>query len=174
MMVRLTATGLHFCTPILRPSMRSSMLLAALMAALVATAPPADAQNLGRLFATPAERDAMEAQRGAGTAPAAVAMPAPGVQPMPGDPNQPMAGNPATAPVAAAPTTLLMGGSMRSSTGRSTVWLNNVPQNDGLNRFSNTGKADLSVTLPSGQRIVLKPGQRYDLSAARVKDVNEP
>ncbi|WP_374360391.1 hypothetical protein [Pseudoduganella danionis] len=169
MMLRLTATA-HFSTPRWWPS----ILPAALLATFMAGVPDAGAQNLGRLFATPAERDAMEAQRGAGTAPAAVAMPAPGVQPMPGDPNQPMAGNPAAAPVAAAPTTLLMGGSMRSSSGRSTVWLNNVPQNDGLNRFSNTGKADLSVTLPSGQRIVLKPGQRYDLSAARVKDVNEP
>ncbi|MYN47479.1 hypothetical protein GTP23_20755 [Pseudoduganella sp. FT93W] len=171
MMPHLTAAAPHLSAPLWR---RPSMLLAALLAMLVAVAPDAGAQHLGRLFATPAERDAMEAQRGASTAPAGVVMPPPGVPAMPADPNQAMAGNPAAAPAAAAPVTLLMGGSMRSSSGRSTVWLNNVPQNDGLNRFSNSGKADLSVTLPSGQRIVLKPGQRYDLSAARVKDVNEP
>jgi hypothetical protein len=30
------------------------------------------------------------------------------------------------------------------------------------------------VTMPSGKKILLKPGQRYDLNESRIKDVNEP
>ncbi|WP_348697665.1 hypothetical protein [Duganella fentianensis] len=147
-----------------------------LLAGLLTLAPAAQAQPLGRLFATPAERETMEAQRGAATGPTAVAMPEAGVQPVPPDPNQPLAGTAGTPAAAApsAPNALVMGGVLRSSSGRSTVWLNNVAQNDGQNRFSNRSNAAVSITLPSGQRLILKPGQRYDLDAARVKDVNEP
>lgn len=156
------------------PLVTPALLLAA-FAGLLTLAPATQAQQLGRLFATPAERDAMEAQRGASTGPSAVAMPPAGSQPLPTEPNQSMAGAGGAAPAApSAPNTLVMSGVLRSSSGRSTVWLNNVAQNDGQNRFSNRGKAAVSITLPSGQRLILKPGQRYDLDAARVKDVNEP
>ncbi len=136
--------------------------------------------TLGRLFASPAERNAMEAQRGASGAPAAVAMPQPGMAIAPGDPNIPSPGMPASeaggaaATVVAPPTQLVLSGTLRSSSGRSTVWLNDQPQHDGRNPYSRQGKSSVMVTLPSGKRVQLKAGQRYDLGAGQVKDVNEP
>lgn len=173
------AARAQWAAPALLPAVSAVMAvlgMLTLVAGLLTLAPAAQAQQLGRLFATPAERQAMEAQRGASTGPTAVAMPDAGIQPVPPDPNQPAAGTTATTAAAApsAPNTLVMGGVLRSSSGRSTVWLNNVAQNDGQNRFSNRSNAAVSISLPSGQRLILKPGQRYDLDAARVKDVNEP
>lgn len=155
-----------------RLAIRPPSILAISLALLAASLLPAQAKPLGRLFATPAERDAMEGQRGSINAPAPVNMPPPEVQAALPDPNQPAP--PASAPVAAASVALVMSGSLRSSSGRSTVWLNNVPQNDSQNRFTNKTANTVTVTLPSGKRVVLKPGQRYDLDAARVKDINEP
>ena len=146
--------------------------------------------GLGRLFNTPAERSALDANRGKAAAatvngpPAAQPdyflppgvpgnMPPPGAQGMqpgmaPGmDPNAPP-------PAPPAPEQLEMNGVVRSSSGRSTVWLNNVPQSGPQNKFSNRNKKALTVTLPSGKKILLRPGQRYDLADGRVKDINEP
>jgi len=162
--------------------------------------------GLGRLFNTPAERSALDANRGKAAAaangqqagqqagqppqPGAQAeyslppgvpgnMPPPGTQsvqpgmmqpgatPMPGM----AAGTPAAPPP---PEQLEMNGLVRSSSGRNTVWLNNVPQSGPQNKFSNRNKKALTVTLPSGKKIVLRPGQRYDLADGRVKDINEP
>lgn len=88
-----------------------------------------------------------------------------------------MPGGVGTASASAAPepaARLEMNGLVRSSSGRSTVWLNNVPQSGAHNKFSNRNNKALSVTLPSGKKILLQPGQRYDLADGRVKDVNEP
>nr|WP_315398949.1 hypothetical protein [uncultured Duganella sp.] len=86
-----------------------------------------------------------------------------------------MPGGVGTASAAPEPAARLeMNGLVRSSSGRSTVWLNNVPQSGAHNKFSNRNNKALSVTLPSGKKILLQPGQRYDLADGRVKDVNEP
>lgn len=176
-----------------------------LLAALALLAPAsAPAQvTLGRLFATPAERAAMDASRGAratllpnsqGVAPAPVPAPVPptasgapitasgvpitasgaplmaGAAPMT-DPNAaaaPAAGAQAAAAQAVPPSTLTMTGVLRSSDNRSVVFLNGVPQ-----RGLKAG-AQVLVTMPSGRKILLKPGQRYDLNESRIKDVNEP
>lgn len=68
---------------------------------------------------------------------------------------------------------LTMNGVLRSSNGRSTVWLNNQPQRGAANKFTNRDSKAVTVTLPSGKRIVLQPGQRYDLADGRVKDVSQ-
>lgn len=69
---------------------------------------------------------------------------------------------------------LQLNGVLHTSSGRSTAWLNNVPQNGAANKFSNRNSKALTVTLPSGRRVVLQPGQRYDLAEGRVKDITEP
>jgi hypothetical protein len=69
---------------------------------------------------------------------------------------------------------LELNGVLRTSSGRSTVWLNNVAQSGAQNKFSNRNNKALTVTLPSGKKVLLQPGQRYDLADGRVKDVNEP
>lgn len=147
--------------------LRTTILLAAWLALPAAAAPV-----LGRLFATPAERAEMETHRASSTAlmPQAEAQP---VQAAPmADPNAPPANEQAAAPPP--PPSLVMNGVLRSSSGRSTVWLNDVPQSGAQNHFANRRSSALTVTLPSGKRIVLKPGQRYDLGDGRIKDVNEP
>ncbi|MES2161595.1 MAG: hypothetical protein V4476_10600 [Pseudomonadota bacterium] len=154
--------------------MSARLRVAALLAAGLAL-PAAAAPTLGRLFATPAERAEMESHRGS----SAALMPQTEVQPAQGspmaDPNALPADTPAAPPAAPAPPpALVMNGVLRSSSGRSTVWLNNVPQSGAQNHFANRGGSALTVTLPSGKRIVLKPGQRYDLGEGRIKDVNEP
>jgi hypothetical protein len=155
--------------------------------ATLALLPPASAQSpvtLGRLFATPAERATMDASRGART----TLLPnSQGVAPAPGMAGGPPAtaamaidagvppalAAPGAAPVpggapAVPPSELIMTGTLRSSDNRSVVFLNGVPQ-PGLK----AGQKVL-VTMPSGQKILLKPGQRYDLNERRIKDVNEP
>lgn len=148
---------------LLKPRLAAALALLWLGAA----AAPALAQvTLGRLFATPAERQAMEANRGQTQAPP------PDAQGQP--PMVPADGQQAAAP--AAPETLVMNGVLRSSSGRSTVWLNDVPQSGAQNKLSKrgTGAPALTVTLPSGKKVMLKAGQRYDLNEGRVKDINEP
>ncbi|MBP1204442.1 hypothetical protein JOD97_002484 [Duganella sp. 1411] len=145
--------------------------------------------TLGRLFNTPAERVALDANRGkvaAAANAAPVALPSqadfrplgvPGNMPPPtvSDAMMPP-GMAADAPPAPppAPEQLEMNGVVRSSSGRSTVWLNNVPQSGPQNKFSNRNSKALTVTLPSGKKVLLRPGQRYDLADGRVKDINEP
>ena len=143
------------------------LMLALLWIGGVSAPAPARAQvALGRLFATPAERQAMEANRGQTQAPPPDAQ---GQPPLP-----PADGQQAAAP--AAPETLVMNGVLRSSSGRSTVWLNDVPQSGAQNKLSKRGAGApaLTVTLPSGKKVILKAGQRYDLNEGRVKDINEP
>jgi len=158
----------------MRAASPTSVLAAVATVAALALGAPAQAQTqLGRLFSTPAERDTMEAGRGNS---AALLPNSQGVAPAPGMPGGPPAApdmNPGAAPAAAmAAPTLTMSGVLRSSDNRGTVWLNGVPQPGLQNNLSR--QDSLTVTLPSGKKIVLKPGQRYDLNQNRIKDVNEP
>lgn len=116
----------------------------------------------------------------------AAAAPAPGAMPyIPSPPpGAPVVGAPESAAMPGQPATtgsppasaeqLQLNGVLRTSSGRSTVWLNNAPQPAGAAAFSQRSRREaLTVTLPSGRRIILQPGQRYDLAAGRVKDVGE-
>ncbi|MYM31118.1 hypothetical protein GTP58_22530 [Duganella sp. CY15W] len=149
------------------------MRAASLLLAMVIVLPHAGAQiSMGRLFSTPAERATMEASRGAS---ATLAPNSQGQQPAPGMPGGPAM--PPGMPVAsAAPlSTLTMNGVLRSSDNRTTVWLNDQPQPGMRQQLQQRAdSALLTVTLPSGKKIVLKPGQRFDLNEGRIKDVNEP
>lgn len=74
------------------------------------------------------------------------------------------------------PQTLVMNGVLRTSSGRSTVWLNDIPQSGRQMKVVQRAHSapQLTVQLPSGKKVLLKPGQRYDLADGRVKDINEP
>jgi hypothetical protein len=195
---------------------RPALFVATAQAILLLAYAPAQAQvTLGRLFATPAERATMDANRGAS---ATLAPNSQGQQPAPGTPGGPApvpvnvpaaaqyagsqpttsagvppgtpAGTPAAAPPgmppagAAAsneppppPPALVMSGILRRSDNRTTVWLNDQPQY-GAQRSTSQRKGaatpNVTVTLPSGKKVILKAGQRYDLNEGRVKDINEP
>ncbi|KQQ40314.1 hypothetical protein ASF61_05955 [Duganella sp. Leaf126] len=68
---------------------------------------------------------------------------------------------------------LTMNGVLRGSNGRSTVWLNDTPQRGAAVAVGKRDGKAVTVTLPSGKRVLLRPGQRYDLADDRVKDVGQ-
>lgn len=107
----------------------------------------ASAQDLGRLFFTPEQRDALDARRRAR-----------------------VPDKPAPAPIFVSPTTRL-DGFVRRSDGRSTVWVNGDTADDARPR------ADGRVPVTAGDsraRVPLKPGEVLDRSSGEVTDVLGP
>jgi hypothetical protein len=109
------------------------------------------AQSLGRLFFTPEQRDALDARRKARV------------------PDQPAA-------LAPSPTTRL-DGSVRRSSGKSTVWLDGfaVPdgtQPDGLRVYRGGDPSRVTVTVGEDRRRVdLRVGETLDRATGEVKDL---
>jgi hypothetical protein len=123
----------------------------ALCLALLAPLPLA-AQELGRLFLTPEQRAALDARRKAR-----------------------IPDKPAAAPVAESPTTTV-DGLVRRPGGRSTVWINGLPnpegvQSDGI-QVAPGRAGGASVAVGEGERrFELKPGQKLDRGTGEVTDV---
>ena len=59
------------------------------------------------------------------------------------------------------------------SSGRSTVWLNQTPQQEPHNQLDQAGGGTLTLRLSSGQVVRLKPGQRYDPASGSVSEAPE-
>jgi hypothetical protein len=121
-----------------------------LLGLLIAQA--AMAQELGRLFFTPEQRDALDARRKAR-----------------------MPDKPTAAPVVASPTTRLDGYVQRSG-GRSTVFINGEPVPEGAAEASrlDTRRGDGRIPVRVGEggaRFPLKPGEVLDRSSGEVRDV---
>ncbi|SDL63583.1 hypothetical protein SAMN05216517_101655 [Janthinobacterium sp. OK676] len=135
--------------------MKRAVLLCALLAGAVPSI-QAQGPQLGRLFSTPEQRSALDAQRYGKPAadPALAAPPAPPPPPPPGPPVE-------------------LNGVMRRSSGRSTVWLNQAPQNEPHNSLARGKDNTLSLTLSNGQVVLLKPGQRYDPASGTVTEAQE-
>ncbi len=132
------------------------MKRAVLMCALFGAAFCARAQGpqLGRLFMTPEQRTQLDAQR-YGPPPGT---PAPAVAPPPPPPPPP--------PVE-------LNGMVERSSGRSTVWLNQTPQQEPHNQLDRARGGTLTLRLSSGQVVRLKPGQRYDPASGSVSEAPE-
>jgi hypothetical protein len=122
---------------------------AALLAlACLAFGPPAAAQEIGRLFFTSEQRQALDARRKAR---------------MPDRPS---------APVITSPTTKLNGYVQRGN-GKSTVFVNGeaVPEHaPEAPRIGSSGRATVNVG-ESGARAGLKPGESIDRGTGEVRDV---
>jgi hypothetical protein len=106
--------------------------------------PSAVAQDLGRLFFTPEQRQALDARRKARV------------------PDKPAA-------TAASPTVRLDGYVKRSG-GRSTVWVNGESTDD-ASRIPATSDGRVPVLVDSGGRVGLKPGETLDRGSNDVRDV---
>ena len=115
---------------------------------LLATALPAAAQELGRLFFTPEQREQLDARRKAR-----------------------VPDKPAAAPVVASPTTRLDGYVKRSG-GPSTVFINGEPVPEGSSEAPRIGESRTSITVgEGGTRRALKPGETLDRGTGEVRDV---
>jgi hypothetical protein len=126
---------------------RAWLILCCALASLAQAQPP----QLGRLFSSPEERAQLDASRsGSGTPPAGAAPVAP--PPPPPPPGPPMELN----------------GLVQRSSGRSTVWLNQTPQQEPYNQVS--GASQLTLRLSNGQVVLLKPGQQYDPASGTVME----
>lgn len=133
---------------------------AALALAALLAAGPAHAQGgLGRLFTTPIERMQLDSQRNgspAGLPGQNTAIAAPAAAPLPEQ------------PLAVAPEPVQLNGVVRRSSGRSTVWLNQVPQADANNQL--LPDQSLSLRLSSGRKLIMKPGQSFDPANGSVRE----
>lgn len=121
--------------------MRQAVLV---LAACMLAAAPAAAQELGRLFFTPQQREALDARRKAR-----------------------VPDKPAPTPLVASPTTRL-DGFVRRSDGRSTVWVNGDTVDDP--RPLPDGRVAVTVG-EGGGRVPLKPGEVLDRGTGEVSDV---
>lgn len=106
----------------------------------------AEAQELGRLFFTPEQRQALDARRKARV------------------PDKP------AATVAVSPT-LRLDGYVKRSGGRSTLWVNGEATDD-TPRLPSSSDAPVTVTVgESGARVGLKPGETLDRGTNERRDV---
>jgi predicted deacylase len=122
---------------------RAALLLAACLAALLAGR-GAQAQELGRLFFTPEQRQALDARRKARV------------------PDKPAA--------AVAAPTMRLDGYVKRSGGRSTVWVNGESTDD-ASRIPASSDGRVPVQVDTGGRVGLKPGQTLDRGSNEVRDV---
>jgi hypothetical protein len=129
--------------------------LPVLCACLLACAPAlAQVPPMGRLFSTPAEREQLDARRAGVPAPS-VAVAAPLAAPAP------------------PPIPVTVDGIVRRSSGKTTVWLNREAQDPPPGSLAGSAAAPAyRIVLPSGASVAVKPGQKVDLSAGTVNDVD--
>ncbi|SHG71409.1 hypothetical protein [Massilia sp. CF038] len=145
--------------------MRRQFLLWPVLCAALGIAPAAPAQEIGRLFTTPAQRAALDRARAA----------------RPADRNAAVTDS--EAPVAVAETPLREGEQVlmvngvvrRSGSGRDTIWVNDTPLASGERLPSGATVAQgrngtLAVTLRSGKRVTVKPGQNVDAVSGNVRE----
>jgi hypothetical protein len=119
----------------------------ALLLAFLSCSGACAAQELGRLFFTPEQRQALDARRRAR---------------MPDRPS---------APLVASPTTRV-DGYVRRGNGKSTVFVNGEPLPENAPEAPRIGADRASVNVgESGARAALKPGETLDRSTGEVRDV---
>lgn len=131
--------------------LRGTPIAAVVTLLLALPAGAAEPPPLGRLFNTPEQRAQLDAQRYGAAQPAA---PVEATSPAPPPPPPP------------AP--LVLNGVVRPARGAATVWLNQEALPDSRRIVRRDGK--VTLILPSGQRVTLKPGQRYDETTGEVRD----
>lgn len=137
--------------------MKRALLMVLLAAGLPAAA---GAQEVGRLFTTPAERAALERQR-SGVAPpsgSAAAIPA----------------APVRAAVEGEQIVEINGFVRRSGAGRATTWIDAAPRSadgklaGGVRLEPDSHRGRVTLTLASGKTVLVKPGQRVDAVSGKV------
>ncbi|CAN7385621.1 hypothetical protein LJR289_002284 [Pseudoduganella sp. LjRoot289] len=136
-----------------RAARASGVAGAAALAALLLAALPATlaAQPLGRLFNTPQQRAILDARRDGSALDSQPPPPATYAEPR--------------------PEPLQLSGVVQRSNGKSTVWVNQAPVPDSEGQVLKD--RSVSLRLPSGRRITLKPGQSYDEVTGTIGNADE-
>lgn len=137
-------------------TLRLRLQLALLLLPMLPAVASAQARDLplGRLFHTQEERSQLNARR---------------TSDVPGGQQALAAQQAASAEIAPAPPEALqLNGVLQRSNGESTVWMNQQAQSGKGVRKDRT----VSLQLPSGKRVILKPGQSYDESDGTVRDAS--
>ncbi|MHB1592168.1 MAG: hypothetical protein ACYCTW_11650 [Sulfuricella sp.] len=107
----------------------------------------AGAEPLGRLFFSPDERAMLDRMR-----------------------------NNTSRSVAASTEQITLNGLVRRSSGKTTAWINQVPQNENETtqgiavRQGKTSKPSAVLLLPSGKKVRLKAGQTFDTAKGKVRE----
>lgn len=123
---------------------------------------PVSAQNLGRLFFTPAERADMDRMR---------------AKYKPGEKIPEITKEEMIVEESEAPKQLVVNGFVKRSSGNNTTWINQEPRlvsNNSQNIIVQQKMAQapkVSVSLPTGKRLKLKAGQSVDLETGKVREV---
>lgn len=121
------------------------------IASLLGLAAPVGAEPLGRLFFSPDERAMLDQQRqkGGGDLPSILDTPTEHIT---------------------------LNGLVRRSSGKTTVWINRLPQHENENpqgvviRQEKTAKPSAVLLLPSGKQVQLKAGQTLDIARDKVRE----
>lgn len=126
----------------------------------------AEAEPIGRLFSTPAERAELDRLRQHGE-PGKLASDQT-ITTVPVIPAEPVREQ------------FTLDGFVRRSSGKGTTWINQIPQNEGAVSQNIRVRQQLSkppavsVLLPSGKRLALKVGQTFDATTGEIIEVLEP
>lgn len=124
----------------------------------------ADAEPIGRLFSTPAQRTRLDQLRLLGDQDAPVSEPPAATFPPPSEPVSEQ---------------FTLDGFVKRSSGKSTTWINRIPHNEheisqGIRVRQRLSKPpSISVMLPSGKRLDLKAGQIFDTASNKISEVYE-
>ncbi len=151
--------------------MRRHALLSMLLCLLCAGRGAA-AQDIGRLFSTPAERAVLERARRTAPPPAGQAPAAPAATPTPAEP--------AYVPVEGEQILVVNGIVRRSGSGRETTWIDSVAHTGperlagGARLVRGSDASRVALTLRSGRSVSLKPGQTVDALTGKVSEVYQP
>ncbi len=138
-----------------RQLLHAGPVLAVLAVLATLAALPAQAQGVqfGRLFTTPAERLQLDSRRESNPGAVPGAGGAIGLQQQQLLPQAQLAPPPPPEPVQ-------LDGVVRRSNGRSTLWLNQLPQADGSSEV--LPDQSVALRLSSGRKLIMKPGQRFN------------
>ena len=147
-------------------------LLFPLLLCLLCAGRNAAAQEIGRLFTTPAERAVLERARQAGK----LKLPAEAVP----DRAAPVPEVPVYIPVEGEQILVVNGIVRRSGAGHETTWVDSVPHTGpdrlpgGARLARGAGAGKVALTLRSGRSVTLKPGQTVDAVTGKVSEAYQP
>jgi hypothetical protein len=151
----------------MKKSMRCSLSLATLISVFAGSAQ--GEEPLGRLFSSPHERAALDQarQKFDKNGPVIGTNGTNGTNGAPGAPIEPRAADQIT-----------LDGYVRHSSGKLTAWINQTPQHDqeisqGIAVLKAGGRQTVSMQLPSGRKLNLKPGQTFDAGRGKVSEIYE-